>query len=316
MARFVVARIGRAVPVLVMASIALFALIRAIPGDPALAIAGPDASPQTLAAIREQLALDEPVWQQYLTWVGQLLRLDLGVSLISRQPVVELIGYTWSATLALVGAAVVVAVVLGLLMGVVAGLNRGSWVDQLVSGLNALMMGIAPFWLGFLLILLFSLQLGWLPAGGYVSLGDDPGRAAQSLILPALCLGLTQAGVLARFVRASVVETREEQYVRTARSKGLGQVTILRQHILRNALIPIITVLAVQLGNLLGGAVIIESMFSWPGIGRQLLDAVTGRDYPVIQAVLMLSLLVFVTLNIVTDLLYGLLDPRLRAAVR
>ncbi|MAT18965.1 MAG: hypothetical protein CMF56_10460 [Leifsonia sp.] len=316
MFRFVISRVGRGIPVLLIASVALFALIRAIPGDPALALGGPDASPETIAALRETLALDAPLWQQYLTWMGQLVQFDLGTSLISKQPVIELVGYRFSATLALVLAALFIAIVVGVGLGVLAGLRRGTVLDNILSALTATMMGIAPFWLGYLLILLFAVTLGWLPSGGYVPFAEDPGRALQTLALPALCLGITQAGVLARFTRASVVEVREELYVTTAASKGVDPSRVVFSHILRNALIPILTIFAIQIGNLLGGAVVIESMFSWPGVGRQLLEAVSARDYPVIQAILMLSLVVFVVLNILTDLLYGVFDPRLRSEVK
>lgn len=297
-------RLAGAIPVLVMVSIFVFAFVRLLPGDPARLVAGPDATEQDVQATREALGLDRPIWAQYVHYVDDTLHFSLGRSSRTKLPVAEEIGARFMPTFWLTLAAIGWATVLGVGLGVYSGVKRGRWQDQAsmvfaVSGLS-----FPAFWLGLLLIDLFAVRLGWLPTGGY--------EGWSSLVLPALTLGTTVAAVLARFTRSAYVEVAGEDYVRTARSKGVPERRVIWRHALRNALIPVITLTGLEFGTLLGGAIVVETVFSWPGLGRLLIDAISFRDYPVIQAEILLFSCEFLLINLVVDLLYTLVNPEIR----
>jgi peptide/nickel transport system permease protein len=314
MSRYVVSRILHAIPTLLLTSIGIFVLLRLVPGDPAMALAGPDAGPETISAIRLDLGLDQPLPVQYLSWLKHVVTGDLGNSMLARRPVTDLVGQALPASVELLLASTLVAVTFGGALGVLAAVHRGRWLDVALSGANALLIGVPGFWLGLLAIILFALVLGWLPPGGRVDPLQDPGSALRSLAMPASVLGLGQAAVIARFTRAAMLEVLSDQYVLTARGKGLRNRVVVARHALPNALIPVVTIIGVQMGHLLGGAVVIETVFAWPGMGRLAVNAISGSDYPVVQAVVLMLVAAFVLLNLAADLMYGYLDPRVRTA--
>jgi len=314
MALFVLQRLLQTVPVLFLTSVAVFAMLRAIPGDPAVTLGGIDATPETLAAIRHDLALDQPLPLQYVTWLEHVLQGDLGRSTTARRPVTDLLGVALPATLQLVVGSMAVGVLLGGGVGILSAVFRGTWIDLAAGVVNALLVGIPTFWLGLLAIIVFALILGWLPPGGRVDLAQNPGLALRTMLLPTAVLGLAQAAIIARFTRAAMLEVLGDAYIRTARAKGLAPATVVLRHAMRNALIPVLTVIGVQTGHLIGGAVVVETVFAWPGMGRLVVGAIAERDYPTVQAVLLVLVCVFVLVNLVTDLLYGYVDPRMRVA--
>jgi peptide/nickel transport system permease protein len=314
MSPYVIGRILQAVPTLLLTSVGIFVILRLVPGDPALALAGPDATPETISAIRLDLGLDQPLPLQYVSWLKHVVTGDLGNSMLARRPVTDLIGQAFPASVELLLASTLLAVMLGGTLGVLAAMHRGRWPDVLLSAANALLIGVPGFWLGLLAIIFFALVLGWLPPGGRVDPLQDPVLAVRSLALPALVLGLGQAAVIARFTRAAMLEVLADPYVRTVRGKGLRNRNVVAHHALPNALIPVVTIIGVQMGHLLGGAVVIETVFAWPGMGRLAVNAISGRDYPVVQAVVLMLVAAFVLLNLGADLLYGYLDPRVRTA--
>lgn len=316
MLAFVLQRIVQAVPVVLLSTVAVFLLMRMIPGDPAQMLAGPDATPDTLAAIRHEMGLDQPLPVQYLLWLSHVARGDLGRSILSKVPISELIAQRVPATLELACAALILTLIIALPTGIVAAVRSGGAIDWVISSLNGIAIAVPGFWLGILAIILFALVLGWLPPGGRVDFSRDPVQALKSLILPAFTLSLVTSATLSRLVRSSMLEVLYEDYITTARAKGLGATPIVMRHALRNALVPVITVLGVQFGRLLGGAVIIESVFAWPGVGRMILDAIGNRDYLVVQAALLLLVIMYITVNLITDIAYGFLDPRIRVGGR
>jgi peptide/nickel transport system permease protein len=315
-ARFALNRVLHALPTLLLTSLGIFVLLRVIPGDAATAVAGPDATPETIAAIRADLGLDQPIPLQYVRWLQHVSTGDLGRSTLARRPVSDLLLLALPATLELAAAAMLIAIIVGLSLGAVAAMSRGQWADLSIGGASALLIGVPSFWLGLLAIIVFALVLGWVPPGGRVDPLQDAGQAARSLLLPSLVLGLGRAAVIARFTRASMLEVLSEGYILTARSKGLSPRSVVSRHALRNALIPVVTMVGVEAGHLLGGALVIETVFAWPGLGRLVVGAISGRDYDVVQAVLLLMVGTFVLVNLIGDLLYGVLDPRLRATNR
>lgn len=312
MTAYAVRRILQTIPVLIITSLAVFLLLRLVPGDPAVVLAGPDASPEVVAAVREDLGLNQSVPAQYLQWAGDAVRGDLGHSYISRRSVWELVALKLPATLELTIAALLLALLIAIPTGILAGIRQRSRTDVAISTFTAVGVGLPNFWIGILFILLFALVLGWLPPGGRVGFGEDPVLALKYLALPALTLAIPQSAVFSRFLKVAVVDVLHEDYIRTARAKGLAEHAVISRHVLRSALVPIVTVLAMHFGRLLGGAVIIESVFTWPGVGRLMLDAIGRRDYAVIQGGLFLLVTIFVLINLLTDLTYGFLDPRIR----
>lgn len=314
MTAYVIRRILQTVPVLVLTSAFVFLLLHLVPGDPALIMAGPDATPEVIEAVRKDLGLDQPLPVQYLKWIGHVLRGDLGKSLISGFPAWNLLCLALPATLELTIAALFMALLIAVPTGIIAAIRQRGSADLAISTFTAVGLALPNFWVGILLILLFALVLGWLPPAGRVEFARDPVLAVKHLLLPALTLAIPQSAIFSRFLKAAVVDVMREDYVRTARAKGLAERRVLTRHVIRNSLIPVVTVLGMQFGRLLGGAVIIESVFAWPGVGRLMLKAIGDRDYTVVQGGLLFLVMTFVLINLLTDLSYGLLDPRIRLA--
>jgi peptide/nickel transport system permease protein len=312
MARYLLTRLWQSAVTLVLASVVVFIGVRQLPGDPALALAGEEASPQQVAAIRADLGLDDPLVVQYLRFVGAFLRGDLGQSTRTGTPVVDLIGATLPVTLWLALYAIVVAVVVGVALGVVAERWRGRWPEWMANAAALVGLSVPNFWLGILAILWLAVGLGIFPASGYVPVTDDPWQALVHLTLPALILGTSLAAVIMRQTRASMIETMTTDYVRTARAKGLGRVRVLLRYGLRNSMIVVVTIVGLQLGGLISGAVVTERIFALPGFGKLTLDAVFTRDYPVVQAVVLVITLGYILINLVVDVLYSVLNPRIR----
>jgi peptide/nickel transport system permease protein len=312
--KFILGRAIRTFIVVAIASAGIFVMIRALPGDPAQTLLGQDASAEALEAMRRSLQLDRTVLEQYLAWLGQIGSGQLGLSFRSHQPVSEIVGKALPVSLTLLTFAMTWAALLAMTLGTLAAYHRGSWIDTAVSTFTAIIYGVPSFWLGLLAIIVFGLTLRWFPTGGYVAFADSPLNALHSIALPALTIGTALAGTLSRFVRASVIETLNRDYVITARAKGLRERSVLMRHVLRNSLIPIVTVLGIQLGAILGGAVVIEVVFNLPGLGRLVVDSVRSRDYPVLQGGLLVLMTWFAIVNLMVDLSYGVLDPRARTA--
>ena len=301
---YLIRRLAGTIPVLLAVSIFVFGFVHALPGDPARLEAGPEATPADIQAIRVDMGLDGPSWTQYLRWVDNTLHARLGRSTKTRQPVAKVIGERFMPTLWLTVISMIWATIAGIALGVLSGVRRGRWQDKTAMVLAISGVSFPGFWLGLLLIDLFSVRLGWLPTGGY--------GTWQHFVMPAFTLGLGVAAVMARFTRSAYVEVSAEDYVRTARMKGVSDRTVAWKHTLRNALIPVITLTGLNFGFLLGGAIVIETVFSWPGLGRLLVDSVSFRDYPVIQAEIMLFSIEFVLINLAVDLLYAVANPEIR----
>ena len=322
-------------PTLLCITAVAFGLIRLVPGDPIEIMVGErQLDPATHAALMKQLGLDQPLWNQYLHYLGQLLQGDLGQSLVSRTPVSQEFAALFPATLELALCALLLAVVGGLLLGMAAALKRGSWLDQGVMGLATVGYSMPVFWWGLILIMFFSVDLGLTPVSGRIAVEYEVERvtgfmlvdsllsgeagafqsALRHLLLPAIVLGTASLAVVARMTRSSMLEVLREDYIRTARAKGLSPARVLAVHALRNALIPVLTVVGLQTGSLLAGAVLTETIFSWPGIGKWLIDAIARRDYPVVQAGILVTALTFIAVNLLVDLLNSWANPRLRGA--
>ncbi|MGH7211269.1 MAG: ABC transporter permease subunit [Acetobacteraceae bacterium] len=304
MLSFLGRRLLGAIPVMICVSLFAFGFVRLLPGDPARLLAGPDATLPEVESIRHELGLDRPLYRQYLTYIAQSATGRLGRSSRTGQPVATVIGERFMPTLWLTLAAMVWSTIVGVILGVVSGVRRGQWQDQ--GGMVLAVSGISfpAFWLGLLLIDLFAVRLHWLPTGG------ESGLA--SFVLPSFTLGVAVAAVMARFTRSAYVEVAGEDYVRTARMKGVPERLVIWKHTLRNALIPVITMAGLQFGFLLGGSIVIETVFAWPGLGRLLVDSVNYRDYPVIQAEILLFSFEFVLINLLVDVLYAVVNPEIR----
>jgi peptide/nickel transport system permease protein len=312
MQRYVARRLLQAIPTVLLASVVVFLMIYLIPGDPASTILAPNAFPDQVAALRREMGLDQPLPVQYLIWLGRVLRGDLGESFINGFPVAELLLRRLAATVQLTVAALLLAVVLAFVVGMASVMYRGRLGGRLAMAWLGLSYAVPTFWLGVLLIILSSVQLGVLPPTGYESIVANTGEGWRYLLLPALTLGVYTSSVLARFLRSALLEVIGLDYIRTAQAKGLPERRVFLRHALKNALIPVITVLGVQFGTLLGGAVVTEAVFDWPGVGQMLLYAIRVRDYTVVQGTVLFLVVVFVLLNLVTDIAYGVLDPRIR----
>lgn len=304
MLRYLLRRLVLTLPVLLGVATLVFSLIHLIPGDPAQAMLGDGASPEDIAQLRQQLGLDRPLLVQYAAFLQGLLRGDLGVSLRNDQPVAGQILERMPATAELALAAMAVAVLIALPLGIIAAVRRGTFVDIGAMTLSLVGISVPNFWLGPLLAIVFAVELGWLPVGGR-------GTPAH-LVLPAFTLGAGLAAILARMTRASLLEELREPYVLAARAKGVSRTRAVLHHALRNSLIPIVTILGLQFGVVLTGAVITETIFAWPGIGRLLIQSISFRDYPTVQGCVLLIAVTYVGVNLITDLTYGLLDPRIR----
>ncbi len=312
MRRFVLRRVSQAAVVLLGVSLLVFLLVQLVPGDPVRYSLGTRFDPETYAALRERAGFDQPLPVQYLSYVGGALTGDLGVSFRTGQPVAVALGDRLPATLALALCGLFVALCIAVPLGVLSAMRSGSPADHVATVVSQVGVSIPDFWMAILLILLFSGVLGWLPPSGYVPLSEDPVGWASHMLLPAVTIGLVSGAILTRFVRAAVLESLGQDHVRTARSRGLRDGLVLRRHVLRNALIPIITVTGVQLASLLGGVIVVEVIFAWPGLGRLTLDAVQARDYPVVQGAVLLVAALFLAVNLAVDLLYAAVDPRIR----
>ncbi len=304
--RYALQRLLGVIPLMFVVSVLVFMFIHLIPGDPARLVAGKEATLEEINGIRAQLGLDLPLWQQYLSYMGRLLHGDLGTSLRSGLPVSDMLMSRLTPTLILTFMSLGWALIIGLLIGTLSAVNRNKWPDY-VGMLTAISgISVPGFWLGLVLIQIFSVQLGWFPTGGVDSW--------KSYILPSITLGAGIMSMLARFSRSSMLETMREDYIRTGRSKGLREVIVVGRHALRNSLIQVVTVAGLQFGFLLGGSVMVETVFSIPGLGRLLVDSISFRDYTVIQALLLLFATQFILINLIVDLLYGVLNPKIRYA--
>ena len=312
MGAYTVRRILQAIPVVFLSTIMVFGLLHLLPGDPAIALAGANATPASIAALRHDMGLDKSLPEQYVIWLGRLLHGNLGNSALSHVAVSTLLAQRIPATMELALAAMAFALVISVTTGVVAAVKQRSVADWIITIFNSLALAIPGFWLGILLILLCSVRFSWLPPGGRVASWGELGPSIRSLALPTLALALPLIGTLSRFVKSAMLEVLYDDYVRTARSKGLASRAVIFGHALRNALLPVVTVLGLQFGFLLGGTVIIESVFSWPGLGTLMLDGIGNRDYAIVQAGLLYFGAAFIVLNLLTDLAYGLLNPRIR----
>jgi peptide/nickel transport system permease protein len=310
--RYLVRRLLAAIPVMVIVATGVFLLLFLTPGDPAAVILGPDASTEQVEDLRERLGLNDPIYVQLLRWYGRLLQGDLGQSLFLNRPVTQAIVERAEPTLLLTGLALLVSMAVGLPLGILSALRRGQWIDtgSMFVAIGGLSM--PTFWLGLNLIFVFGVLLTWLPVAGYQPLSAGIWENLRYLIMPAVTLGLAQGALLARLTRSMVLETLNEDYVRTARAKGLAERRVVSAHAFRNAMIPLLTVLGLIFAALIGGAVITEQVFNIPGVGRLLIQAVSRRDYPVVQGVVLVIAGLYVLINLVVDIAYGYLDPRLR----
>jgi peptide/nickel transport system permease protein len=310
MGRYVVRRLLASVLVLLLVTLISFSIMDMVPGDPAVVMAGVGASADQVQRIREQFGLDAPFPVRLGRWYGGLLHGELGDSILLGRPVTRAIAERLPATLSLAAVAFALTAAFGLILGVVAAVRQRTWVDQAAMGLAVIGVSVPNFWLGLLFIILFSVMLDWLPAGGYVPLGQDAGAWLRGLILPAASLALLQVGLLARITRATVVETLRQDFVRTARAKGVPGWLVVAKHAFGNVTIPVMTVLGIVVSLLLSGSVVVETVFSIPGLGRLMATAILARDYPVIQGGLLVTALMFVGINLAVDILYAWLDPR------
>jgi peptide/nickel transport system permease protein len=304
MTRYIVHRMVTLIPVLFGVSVIVFSILSFVPGDPALQVGGLDASPEDLAAIRQQLGLDQPVYVQYLYFVGNALRGDFGKSIRSNRPVLEELWSRIPNTVVLTAVAMLFAILFGTGLGILAAVRQYSLWDNLAMAAAMLGISVPIFWLGLMLMLLFAVQLRWFPTTGT--------GTTLHLVLPALTLGAASAAIIARQVRSAMLEVLRQDYVRTARAKGLQTRKVILRHALTNALIPAVTIIGLQFGYLLAGAVVTETVFAWPGVGRLLVDAIKFRDFPVVQATILWLALIFSTVNLAVDVLYGYLDPRIK----
>ncbi len=309
---YVTRRVLATIPVLGVVAVIVFLMLRLSPGDPAAIIAGDNASADDILMIRSQLGLDRPMIEQFVHWLWQLLGGNLGNSIYLQRPVLGLILERVEPTLALSLSTMAFAMALAIPTGVLAAWRAGSWVDQTIMALSVLAFSVPVFLIGYGLVIGFSLELEWLPVQGFVSIAEDPLLFAQHLVLPTISLGLVYTALLARITRATMLEVLSEDFIRTARAKGLGESRVLILHALKNASVPIVTTIGTGLALLIGGVVVTESVFAIPGIGRLTIEAVLQRDYPVIQGVILVIAAVYVFVNLAIDLAYPLLDPRIQ----
>ena len=312
MSAFLLRRAAQGLVTIVAASFIIFMAIRLIPGDPALMYAGSDATPETLAAIRERFGLNEPIWTQYLIWAGNALQGDFGTSYVARVPVITLIGQRVMPTLILLVGSVLVMSLVGFAIGAWAAVTRSRTLDAVLTGLASLLSGAPVFWIGLLAILLFAIYLRWLPVGGYINPFVDPVAGLKAMAMPCFVLGIAMAGSQARFIRTAYKEVLGSDYIRLAEAKGASRSRVIWRHATRNALVPIVTIYGLAIANLLGGAVVIETVFTWPGLGLLMVNSVGVNDFPTVQVILLLYVLIFVVVNFLTDVSYSIIDPRIR----
>ncbi|HEY1269990.1 MAG TPA: ABC transporter permease [Candidatus Binatia bacterium] len=318
LARYVVRRVLQLIPVLVLVSLAVFLLVRLIPGDPVLVMMGIDQderariTAEQYRVLQHQIGLDQPVYVQYINWADKIVHGDFGLSLATRRPIVEIIFERYPATLYLAITALLVGLAIAIPAGVIAAVKQNTKIDYAAMGFALWGVAMPDFWLALMLIVLFSLKLGWLPSIGYASPFDSPGLFLQHVCLPAIVMGTELAAPLTRYVRAEMLDQLRQDYVRTAWAKGLPSRMVIVKHALRNSLIAAITVVGLQTARLLGGATIIETIFSWPGVGRLLIDGIYQRDYPIVQGAVLLIAVTYVFINLIVDIFYKWLDPRIK----
>jgi peptide/nickel transport system permease protein len=312
---YIVKRLLVAIPTILIISVFVFSLQKLLPGDPVLVMAGEERDPQTIAYLRERYRLNDPVPYQYAAWLGSAVQGDLGISLRTNQPVLQLIGQKLPATIQLAVMAIIIAFAIGVPMGILAATRKNTTLDYVANVVALTGLSIPNFWLGILLILLVSVKLGWLPASGYEPFFDNPVRSLETMIMPAFVLGNALAATLMRHTRSSMLSVLNSDYIRTARAKGLPERAVVLQHSFRNAMLPIITIGALLFGELLAGAVLTEQIFTIPGFGKLIVDAVFNRDYAVVQGVVLCTAIGFIVMNLLADILYVLLNPRMRSAL-
>jgi peptide/nickel transport system permease protein len=309
---FIARRLVSIIPVLAVVAIFVFFMLRLTPGDPAAVIAGDNATSDQIADIRDKLGLNLPIWQQFGIWIGNMLQGNFGESFFFKKTVAELIAQRVEPTLALSICTLILAVSTAVPLGVIAAYRQGTILDRLVMGFSVLGFSVPSFVIGYCLIYVFAIELGWLPVQGYTRIGTDFGAFLERMVLPSVTLGIIYVALIARITRASVLEVLNEDYIRTARAKGLSNRVVLMRHALRNAAVPILTVIGVGVALLIGGAVVTESVFGLPGLGRLTVEAVLSRDFPTIQAVILLFSVVYVLINLLIDISYTIFDPRIR----
>jgi peptide/nickel transport system permease protein len=312
MLNFIARRLASAFLVLVLVSALSFGIIWLVPGDPTAVLLDANTSPEQVARLRTQLGLDKPLLLQIVGWYGRILRGDLGQSILLNRSVMAAILERLPVTLSLAGISLLLAIVLGVVAGIIAAVNHNRWPDQLIMATALLGLSVPDFWLGLMMVFLFAVQFGWFPTGGFVPLQESVAGWVRSIAMPALALALVQMGFIARMARASMLEVLSQDFIRTADAKGLSRADIVIRHGLPNALVPILTVIGIVAGALLGGTVIIEQVFSLPGIGRLVIGAVLSRDFPVIQGGLLFLAVIYLTVNLIVDVLYAVVDPRVR----
>ena len=314
MLSFIGRRILIAIPTLIIVSIFVFSLQKILPGDPVLAMAGEERNPETLEYLREKYRLNDPLVSQYLYWAGGALTGDLGISLRTNEPVTRLIADKLPVTIQLAVISMIFAFAIGIPMGILSAVKKGTMLDYVANVVALSGLSIPNFWLGIMLILLVSVNLGWLPASGYESFFRDPVRSLETMIMPAFVLGTALSATLMRHTRSAMLSVLQADYVRTARAKGLSERVVILKHTFRNAILPIVTLSALLFGELLAGAVLTEQIFTIPGFGKLIVDAVFNRDYAVVQGVVLVTAVGFILMNLVADVLYVLLNPRMREA--
>ncbi|SEO00376.1 ABC transporter permease [Pseudomonas sp. NFACC39-1] len=314
MLMFILRRLLSAIPTLILVSLFVFTLQKLLPGDPVLAMAGEERDPAVMEYLRDKYRLNDPIPVQYLNWFGNVLTGDFGTSLRTEQPVTTLLASKLPVTLELAVLALLIALLIGIPTGIISAVRKGTVVDYGANVIALSGISIPHFWLGILLIMVFAVKLQWLPASGFVPMGEDFGQNLKTLILPAFVLGAGLSGILMRHTRSAMLEVLRTDYVRTARAKGLRPRTVVLKHALRNALMPIVTLTTLLFGELLGGAVLTEQVFSIPGFGKMIVDAVFNRDYAVVQGVVLCIAIGFLLLNLLADVLYRMINPRLRTA--
>lgn len=309
---YLVKRLFATIPTVLGVSIVVFALIHLIPGDPVATMLGMEADQATIDQARRELGLDRPLLEQYMRWFGNILRGDLGRSIQGNQSVFLLVLEKMPATLELSFAALVLSLLIALPAGILSAVYKDTWIDYLSTLVALFGVSVPGFWLGLILIYIFSLKLGFVPPGGYSPFWENPGMNLRYLLLPAISLGSGLAGIVARMVRATMLDVLNYDYIRVARAKGLAERIVITKHALKNTLIPTITIVGLQIGVLLGGAVVIETVFAWPGIGKLTVDAILGRDFPVVQGATFLIAVALVLVNLLVDITYAIADPRIR----
>jgi peptide/nickel transport system permease protein len=314
MLAFIARRLIIAIPTIFLISVFVFGMQKLLPGDPVLVMAGEERDPEVIAFLREKYRLNDPIPVQYMAWAGNALQGDLGVSLRTQQPVLELIGEKLPVTIQLAVMALIIAMIIGIPAGVISAYKKGTWVDWIANIVALSGLSVPNFWLGIMLILLVSVKLGWLPASGYRPLTEDPLQSIRVMIMPAFVLGTAIAATLMRHTRSAMLGVLRSDYVRTARAKGLREHTVLIKHALRNALVPVVTVTTLIFGELLAGAVLTEQIFTIPGFGKLVVDAVFNRDYAVVQGIVLCTGIAFIFMNILADAGYRILNPRMRDA--